>query len=146
MLEPFMPSEERFEYFEHGADVGIVGRGGSWEAAFKQAATAMFNLIVDVDKVSVQKTIPISCQASNREELFVEWLNTLLAVADLRRMVFSFFKIKKLGENRLEGEAGGEPFDPKVHNPKVEVKAATYSMLALGREGENYFARCVVDV
>ncbi len=34
-------------YFEHGADVGIFGRGASPELAFQQAAKAMFALMTE---------------------------------------------------------------------------------------------------
>jgi len=136
----------RYEYFEHLADMGIVGWGESFAEAFEQGAVALFNLMVDVDRVEPRERIPIHCQGGDREELFVEWLNTLLAEADINDMVFSRFSVENLTEEELWGWGEGEGFDPQKHHPKGEVKAATYSGLVLGEEGGKFFARCVVDL
>jgi tRNA nucleotidyltransferase (CCA-adding enzyme) len=136
----------RFEYFEHGADVGIVGRGADLETAFAEAGAALFDLIVDLERVNPAREVRIECRAANREELLVEWLNVLLAEADLRRLVFCRFSVNSLSPTHLEGSAWGERLDRQRHAPKIEVKAATYSMLAVGKDDEGFFARCVVDV
>ncbi len=136
----------RFEYFEHLADMGIIGWGASLAEAFEEGAKAMFNLMVDIDRVEPKEKIPIRCQGGDREELFVEWLNALLAEADINGMVFSRFSVENLTEKELWGWGGGEGFDPQKHHPKGEVKAATYSGLVLGERDGEFFARCVVDL
>ena len=136
----------RFEYFEHLADMGIVGWGASLAEAFEEAAKAMFNLIVDIDQVKPSQRLPIHCRAEETEELFVEWLNQLLTEADINGLVLSRFRIERITEKELHGWVEGEGFDPQRHNPKVEVKAATYSGLAIGERDGEFFARCVVDI
>lgn len=128
------------------ADVGIVGRGDNLETAFSEAAKAVFDLMVGLETVAPMQEVCLTCEASNLEELFVEWLNNLLAEADSRWMVFSRFQVTRLSPTHLAGCAWGESLDPQRHAPKIEVKAATYSMLAVGKDEEGYFARCVVDV
>jgi len=128
--------------------MGIEGRGDTLEEAFAQAATAMFGLMVDVKRVRPRRKVSLVCRGNDRAELFIEWLNGLLAMADIRRMAFSRFQVSSLSGNRLEGSAWGESFDPLRHNPKTEVKAATYSMLTVDDdvEGDQFVARCVVDL
>ena len=135
-----------FEYFEHEADVGIVGVGKTLEEAFEEAAKAMFNVEVDISRVECKKRIKIECSADNIEELFIEWLNRLLAEADMNRMVFSDFRITELSRNNLKGYACGEPLDVEKHKVKTEVKAATYSQLKIEEKNGLFYARCVVDV
>ncbi len=135
-----------FSYFEHQADMGIVGRGATVEEAFSQAARAMFNLMVDVDQVRPRAQVSVECQADDLAELFVEWLNHLLAEADIHRMVLARFQIDGLSSSHLIGSAWGEPLDLLRHKPKIEVKAATYSMLFVGQKQGRYVARCVVDL
>jgi SHS2 domain-containing protein len=137
-----------YDYFEHQADMGIVGRGPTVEEAFAQAARALFDLMMDIERVRPLRKVSIRCQAHDRDELLVEWLNGLLAEADIRQLGFGKFHVEMLGRNELEGSAWGEPFDSRRHHPKTEVKAATYSMLFVGREGDEveYVARCVVDL
>jgi SHS2 domain-containing protein len=133
-----------YEYFEHQADVGIVGRGRSLEEAFAEAAKAMFNLMVDIEAVRPIKVIEVECEAENEEELFVEWLNALLAEASINNMVLSQFDVR-IEKGKLVGLARGEELNPARHEVRTEVKAATYSQLKIIKDGE-FVAQCVVDV
>lgn len=140
---------KEFEYFDHEADAGIRGFGKTVEKAFENGAKAMFNLMVDVEKVERKRKIDIRCEADDIEGLFVEWLNELLAQKDIEGMAFSSFKVEKIkrGENyKLNGWCEGEVLDPEKHEVKTEVKAATYSVLKVGKEGDVFVAQCVVDV
>lgn len=147
-FELSLSSEKRrgYDYFDHQADVGIVGFGTSLQEAFGEAAVAMFNLMVDVSRVEPRDEVDIECQGADTEELFVEWLNTLLAQADIHGMVFSQFSVQRINGHRLSGVARGEKLDPDRHRAKLEVKAATYSMLSVQGAGDRWSVRCVVDV
>ena len=137
-----------YENFEHKADIGIRGRGKSMEIAFEEAAKAMFNVEVDVEKVKPSKQVKIAVEADNIEELLVEWLNALLSQASLQSMVFSKFKVKIInGRNvKLKGLAKGEKLDVIRHNVKDEVKGATYSQLKVYKTKGVWIAQCIVDV
>lgn len=141
-----------YETFPHEADVGIRGKGSSIEKAFEEAAKALFDVEVDVKKVKAAKKIIVMASASNVEELFVEWLNVLLAQASLHYMVFSQFKVKITKENdqtfQLKGYAKGENLNVKRHNIKDEVKGATYSQLKVyqDKKSKKWIAQCIVDV
>jgi len=135
-----------YSYFEHQADMGIVGRGSTMEEAFSQAARAMFNLMVEVGQVQPRQKVFVQCRGNDQAELFVEWLNHLLSEADIRQMAFARFQVDSLSDSHLAGAAWGEPYDPQRHHPKTEVKAATYAMLLVDQEGDQCVARCVVDL
>jgi len=139
-----------YEQFEHKADVGIRGYGKTIEEAFVNGAKAMFEVMVNLTKVEPKKEIKIECKADNLEELFVEWLNTLLSEAGIENLVFGEFKIKEIKKTnsgyKLVGVVQGEELNPEKHEPKVEVKAATYSQLKIERKGNQYIAQTIVDV
>ncbi len=134
-----------FEIFEHRADVGIRGIGSTLKEAFEDAARAMFSVMVDLDTVRPEETFEIEVSASDDEALFVEWLNELLSLADLNGVVFSKFEAEISG-SRLKGRAAGEKWDMERHEPKTEVKAATYSSLSVKNKNGSYIAQCIVDV
>ena len=136
---------QRYETFEHEADIGIRGFGDTPEQAFAHAAEAMFSVMVDISTVAQldQRTVRVS--AGDQEQLLIEWLNSLLTISDLERLVFSRFEVHIEGAE-LRGDAWGEPFDRSKHEPKVEVKGATYHMLSLRPFEGGYVAECVVDV
>lgn len=139
-----------FEYKDHEADIGIVGIGNTIEQAFEQGAKGMFSLMCNIKKVEKNEQINIKCNAPDYETLFVEWLNELLSKKDLENMFFSEFKIEKIervnDELKLTAKVFGEKINIKKHEPKIEVKAATYSGLKFKKKDGKYYIQCVVDV
>ncbi len=135
----------QYETFEHEADIGIRGFGETIEEAFSNAARAMYSVMFDISSIRpvVERTVTVA--APDTDLLLIEWLNALLALSDIERMVFSEFEVKIYG-GRLQGRAMGEPLDRKRHGAVVEVKAATLHMLKVERIDGGYVAQCVVDV
>ena len=134
-----------YETFEHQADIGVRGFGATCDEAFANAAAAMYSVMIEIDRVEPKESRSVHVNADDREQLLVEWLNALLAVSDIERMVFSRFETKLEG-NALTGTAWGEPLDRSRHDPKVEVKAATYHLLKVTTLDGRCVAQCVVDV
>lgn len=139
-------SEKRWEHFPHQADVGVRGLGSSREEAFEQAAIALTAVITDPQMVTANEAVMISCEASDDELLFVDWLNALIYEMAIRNLLFSRFEVS-IGDHRLRARAWGEVVNPAKHQPAVEVKGATYTALQV-RETEKgvWIAQCVVDV
>ena len=137
-----------YKYFEHEADIGIIGAGKTLEDSFTEAAKGMFKIMANIDKIRPEEEVDIKVKAKNKEELFIEWLNELLAQKDLNEMLFSKFKIKIKKKNDsfiLEGKAYGEGLNPDKHELELEVKAASYSQLKVEKK-KQYISQCVVDV
>lgn len=135
-----------WEHFEHGADIGVRGFGGTLEQAFANGALALTAVIVDLEKVAARERVRVNCEAPDRELLFVDWLNAVIYEMATRGMLFSRFEVR-LTNGGLTGELWGEPVDRARHTPAVEVKGATYTGLAV-RQGEDgqWLAQCIVDV
>jgi len=139
------------ENFEHKADIGVRGKGRTLEEAFVGAAMSMICVMFDMKGVKAEKAIEITCDADDLDALFVEWLNAILSKRDLESMVFCRFEaeiVTKGSEKLLTGKAWGESYDPKRHEAKIEVKAATYSQLKTYKEDGTglWVAQCIVDV
>jgi len=134
-----------YEYFEHQADVGLIGYGKTLEEAFVEGAKAMFQVMCEIKNVKVKKEVKIEVEGNDIESLFIEWLNDLLAQKDIEDMFFSDFEVKIDG-NKLVGVAKGEKMDLDRHQVKVEVKAATYAQLKVEKIDKSYKVQCVVDV
>lgn len=136
---------KQFETFEHQADIGIRGFGATREEAFANAAVALYSVMVDISRVEQKEFRGVNVSADDQEQLLVEWLNALLAVSDIERMVFSRFEVRIEG-NRLAGTAWGEHLERNRHQAHVEVKGATYHQLSVRQEQGRFTAQCVVDV
>ncbi len=135
----------RWQHFSHVADMGIRGYGDTLEAAFEQAALALTAAVGDPATVQPVESVPIQCQAPDRELLLVDWLNALIYERATRKMLFSRFDIQ-INQTHLQATAWGEPVDRQRHEPAVEVKGATYTELRVAQESGGWIAQCVIDV
>ena len=131
-------------YFEHDADIGIIGRGNTLEQAFESAAAAMFSVATDLDKVQPAIRVTVEFEEGDTELALVTWLNQLLGKARESGMVFSRFHIQHEGD-QWSAEALGEKWHDGFERG-VEVKGATLTMLSVKQTGAMWEARCIVDV
>lgn len=135
-----------WEHFEHDADIGVRGVGDSLEAAFEQAALALTAVVCEPSEIAQAEAIDVRCRASNREALFVEWLNILVLEMAARSMLFAKFKVTIRGD-QLAATLFGEAVDRDRHQPVVEVKGATYTALKVQQDNQGrWLAQCIVDV
>ncbi|WP_423792064.1 archease [Methanocaldococcus indicus] len=138
-----------FKYFETTADLGIYAEGESLEEAFKEGARGLYNVMVDIDKVDKKEKIEIEVEGEDLEELLYNFLNELLFYTDVYNIVFSDFdiKIEKLnGKYKLKCIAYGEEINKEKHNIKEEVKAVTYHLMEVKKDGNKYIVRFVIDL
>ena len=54
-------SIERWEHFNHSADIGVRGFGGDKSEAFVQVALALISVITDISCVASDHSIKIKC-------------------------------------------------------------------------------------
>jgi len=140
-----------YEYLDHTADVGLRASGPTLAEALRQGALGLFQLMVDLERVTLKQEVPIFCSAGDPTILFVTLLNELLTQRDLAEMLFAEFRISNLAQRdgiyHLEGVALGEPMDARRHQPKAEVKAATYGALAYHVEKDGrHVVQCILDL
>ena len=133
-----------YSYFEHDADIGVIGCGDTVEAAFVAAAEAMFAIMTDITKVNDVVHVQIAFEESDLELALVTWLNNLLTEARMEGLIFSRFVLQR-NETNWRGEARGEPWRAEMERG-VGVKGATLTMLSVKQVEAGWEARCVVDV
>lgn len=135
---------KKFDIIDHTADIGIVAYGAELKEAFVNAAYAMFSLMADLEEVNQTVSHEIEVEAEDRESLLVRWLNELLYVFDVERIIFSGFEITDFSDTHLKARGYGEPIDMTRHSLKTGVKAATYHMLEI-EKNDGYKAQVLFD-
>ena len=137
-----------YSYFDHEADVGIVGYGKTLEEAFEQGAQAMLDVICE-HQGQVGRYFFIKLKAQDLEALWISFLNEMLAQMDIQEVFLSSCdvrKIEKMGvEYSLEGIAQGFPRSVDVTR-KSEVKAATYCKVEVVEKPGECRVQCVLDL
>ena len=141
-----MTEAARWEHFPHQADVGIRGIGPSLAAAFEQAARAMTAVITEPERVAPRLSVHVECRAADPELLLFDWLNALIYEMATRHMLFSEFKVDIAGAE-LHADVSGEAVDISRHDPRVEIKGATFTELRVTQDADGlWLAQCVLDV
>jgi SHS2 domain-containing protein len=135
---------EHYDYFEHDADIGIIGRGKTPEAAFESAAEAMFEIMAEGLAEPWEAEVAFEFEEEDLEFALVRWLNGLIARAQGDGVVLGKFELKREG-SRWSAKAWGTPWKDEIVRG-VEVKGATLTMLSVREEGGLWEARCIVDV
>jgi SHS2 domain-containing protein len=143
-MAPVGPPAASAGYFDHDADIGIIGRGPTVETAFERAATAVFAVITDPSAIRPLSRVEIAFDEDDLEFALVRWLNGLLSAAREEGLALAQFQLKRDGAH-WAGMARGEPWRADLERG-VEVKGATLTELSVARDDGNWEARCVVDV
>lgn len=120
---------KEFEIIDHTADVGIIAYGASIDAAFANAARALFSLITELEDIDEVLYRDVEVTADDQESLLVAWLNELIYLFDTENILFKEFRFSHLDNTHLKAVACGEKVDTNRHQLKTAVKAATYHML-----------------
>ena len=132
-------------YFDHEADIGIIGRGQTIEKAFVNAAEALFAIMIDnLNAIQKKASVNIHFTESDSEIALVIWLNLLVGEARAHNLIFGHFTLTHKN-NDWHGEAFGEPWHDQMIRG-TEVKGATLTMLSVRVKNGIWEARCVVDV
>ncbi|MCD6390570.1 MAG: archease [Dehalococcoidia bacterium] len=135
-----------FEIIDHVADVGIVAYGKDAKELFSNAALALFSLITEPESIEEKLQLDLEVSSEDMDSLLVEWLNELIYLFDVERILFNRFDIRSLTRNELDATCYGEGIDSMKHKIKLGVKAATYHMLKLEQNGDGYKAQIILDI
>ena len=135
-----------WETFEHDADVGLIVYGHDGPELFANAGVALFDLVCELEHVEERARYPLAGEADDVEILLVEWLNELVYLFEGEGVVCRRFVFPLWSETRFRAHAFGEPADPKRHEPRDLVKAATYHGLSVAQLTDGYEARVILDV
>ncbi|MCK4776912.1 MAG: archease [Actinomycetia bacterium] len=135
-----------FEIIEHTADIGLRAFGRTKKELFENMARGMFDILVDIKKVKPLVTEKVILSETDIEALLAGWLNELLFVFEIKKMLFCDFKIKELRETYLEAEAFGEKINSEKHEITEDIKACTYHMLKVEKIGNHWVGEVIFDV
>ena len=134
-----------FEIIDHTADVAIAAYGADLKKAFANAALGMFSIITDLDIVNERVIRDVEVTSEDMKDLLVSWLNELLFVCEVDKILFKRFDISELSDTRMLAKCYGEKINLKRHKIKAEIKAATYHMLKI-EEGNGVRVQVLFDI
>jgi SHS2 domain-containing protein len=119
------------EYLDHMTDAYLRIRGQTMNEAFEYSAIGLVNIMYDIENIEKKQRIPIFAEGNELENLLFDWLDKILLMMLIDKVIFSKFKIeitfdKSSGKYIITGYGEGELVDLSKHELKVEIKGITY--------------------
>jgi len=139
---------KKFEFVDiTTADVAFVAYGKNLDELFINSALAMFELITNTKQIKPLRSKKIKVTGNDLQSLMFNWLNELLIYIDGENLAFSKFDVK-IDEKKfkLEAVCKGEKINPKKHEIKSEIKAATYHKLEIKKERKIWKSQVILDI
>jgi len=137
-----------YRLLEHTADALFEVEAKSLEALFIDAAKALTDIQVDINKVEKKEEYSIKLENKNIEGLLFDWLSELIFVKDAKQLIFSDFNVgikKEDNVYKLEAICYGEKIKPS-HEQKADAKAITMHEFKVWQQDGLWKARVLVDV
>jgi SHS2 domain-containing protein len=139
-----------YRLLEHVTDAFVEAWGETLEEAFSQAGRSLFDTMLEVKSVRTNTNVEIQTSGHDEKELLYNYLEELLLLFEVKQLALGEFSVglitPTLGEIRLEGKAGGEPYDRTRHNGKVEVKGITYHLMEIEKHPRKVTVRFLLDL
>lgn len=139
-----------YQFLQHTADAYIAAYGRDLAEAFENAATAMFDVMTQVEKVNAEVEDSVEVEGIDEYALLYSWLEELLAKSDINGILYSKFKVLDVEETpegwRLKAKIWGQKFDPEKHPQKVGVKAVTYHRMEILKKKNKVALKFILDV
>ncbi len=138
-----------FKILDHVADVMIEAWGSTLNEAFEEAAKAMFDQMVYIEKVDNLIEYSVEVSGYDLEELLYNWLEQLIIAVEVDFLVFSKFKVLisgNEGDYKLRAICWGEKYKREKHGSKVVVKAITYHEMKIEKRDNQWVIRYILDI
>jgi len=134
-----------FTEIDHSGDVGIEARGTNVSELLSHATLGLFSLLYRGTVRSVSERA-IRVEALSLEDLLVDWLGEVIAMGGCYGELYGSVEIYRADSRCAEGVLRGESFDPSRHDPRFDVKAATYHALSVTESSDGLCARVIFDL
>jgi len=126
-----MSKRRPYEFLNHTADMGLRSYGESLAEVFANAAKGMFHLITDRKPPDSNGEVrEIRLEASDREDLFVSFLNELLYLWEVEGLLTFKVDFREISDRRLRAMIYA--LRPSVSFKVArEIKAVTFHGLSV---------------
>ncbi len=117
---------------DYMGDAYIEVIGADISECFRGAALGLLRLIYNVRKVNPKNKLKIELEGTDLHNLLYRWLEFFIIKISAERMAFGEINVRVDPEaHLLSAELGWEPYSPKKHGFRTEVKGITYHLMEI---------------
>lgn len=140
--------KKNWKFYDHTADLKFVAFGKTLEEAFANAAPAMFDYLIPVEKIRPVHQEKIEKKANSLEKLLFDYLDELLYFLDTQGLLVCEMQQmtieKKASDYVLSAIAFGD--FAEHYETGGDIKAITYHEMKISQTKQGYEVQVVVDI
>ncbi|MDI1471972.1 MAG: archease [Thermodesulfovibrio sp.] len=134
-----------YRVIDVAGDIGLRAEGRTLQECFVNAGLGLYSLITDLNQIKQKQQIEIEIAEESIEILLVSYLNELIFQFDAYGFIGNAIDLT-IERNTLKALVYGETFDPKKHERRLLIKAATYHNLIIKQENTHWIAEIIFDI
>jgi len=138
--------KKKYKLLDHTADLAIQVNGKDLNDLFRNSSIAIMDLSYPIYTVKNKIEHTISATGNDAEQLLVNWLQEILYLMEVKKLVFCDIGLEITNRTQAKGTLFGEKINYKIHEPLNDIKAVTFSNLKIVRKGNNYSTEIVLDI
>ena len=135
-----------YSIFNHTADLGISVRGHSCEDLFKNAGTALLELLIDNKVPEFEKKLEISINGNDLPDLMVKWLSEILYLFEGEKLIVTEILVNSISSNNINSTLSVMKFDSQYNEILREIKAITYHQIKVEKKKGFWTTRIIFDL
>jgi len=141
-----MEKEKKYRLTTRQSELAVKVTGGSQADLFANSAFALFDVMLDLDKVEIKERLPLEVEGADRDDLMVNWMRELLYLYQGSGYLLKEFVIREVKDTSVKAEVCGEKIDPDRHEIKQEIAAVAYHQSRMTKTGNQWTAQLIFEV
>jgi SHS2 domain-containing protein len=141
-----MVDGKKYRVLNRSSELVIKVFGGTQAELFANSAFALFDLLVDLEKIEVRDCLQLEVEGADRDDLMVNWVRELLYLFQGGDYLVKEVKLQEIKENYVRGEVRGEKFDPDRHEIRREIRGVAYDQSRMEKTGDQWTAQMIFEL
>jgi SHS2 domain-containing protein len=141
-----METPKKYRLTRNQSEVAVRVVGDSQADLFANSATALFDVMADIEKIEIKERIPLEVEGTDRDDLMVNWMRELLYLYQGSGYLLKEFKIHEVKDSIVKAEVCGEKIDPDRHEIKQEIGAVAFHKSRMQKTGSQWIAQVIFEI
>ena len=141
-----MENQKKYRLTTRQSELAVKVTGGSQADLFANSAFALFDVMLDLDKIEIKERLPLEVEGADRDDLLVNWMRELLYLYQGSGYLLKEFVIREVKDTSVKAEVCGEKVDPDRHEIKQEIAAVAYHQSRMTKTGNQWTAQLIFEV
>jgi SHS2 domain-containing protein len=139
-------NEKKYTVLKRTSDLSIRVQGKTQAELLSNSASALFDLMTDLEKVQVRENLPLEVEGVDRDDLIVNWIRELLYLFQGSGYLLREFKIHEARDDYVRAEVSGEKYHPDLHEILRDIRSLIYQQCRMEKTGDQWLARLSFEV